>query len=82
MWAQRYLGIDNLMHRCIDANNLKGFFMYEQYRGRLSGQIFDVAKTLKKIESVDELRAIGPDLEIVLSTLYEWLRDIENLVKK
>ncbi len=56
--------------------------MYEQYRGRLSGQIFDVAKTLKKIESVDELRGIGPDLEIVLSTLYEWLRDIENLVKK
>ena len=56
--------------------------MYEHYRGELSERIFNVARSLKSIEKVEELRQIGQDLEIVLSTLYEWLRHLENAMNK
>jgi len=56
--------------------------MYEHYRGELSENIFNVARTLKKAESVDDINKMGQDLEIVLSTLYEWLRHLESSVNK
>jgi len=56
--------------------------MYEHYRGELSENIFNVARTLKNAESVDDLKKMGQDLEIVLSTLYEWLRHVEGGVNK
>ena len=56
--------------------------MYEHYRGELSENIFNVARTLKNAESVDDLKKMGQDLEIVLSTLYEWLRHVEGSVDK
>ena len=52
--------------------------MYEHYRGELSENIFNIARTIKNAESVDELKRMGQDLEIVLSTLYEWLRHVES----
>jgi len=56
--------------------------MYEHYRGELSENIFNVARTLKNAESVDDLKRMGQDLEIVLSTLYEWLRHVESSANK
>ena len=52
--------------------------MYEHYRGELSENIFNVARAFKNAGSVDELKKVGQDLEIVLSTLYEWLRHVES----
>jgi len=56
--------------------------MYEQYRGELSENIFNVARGLKNIEKVEDLKRVGQDLEIVLSTLYEWLRHVESAGRK
>jgi len=56
--------------------------MYEHYRGELSEHIFNIARTSKRIEKVEDLRQMGQDLEIVLSTLYEWLRHLESSIGK
>ena len=56
--------------------------MYEHYRGELSQNIFNVARGLKNVEKVEDLKQVGQDLEIVLSTLYEWLRHQEGAGKK
>jgi len=56
--------------------------MYEHYRGELSENIFNVARTIKNAGSVDDLKRMGQDLEIVLSTLYEWLRHVDGSAPK
>ena len=56
--------------------------MYEHYRGELSENIFNVARTIKNAESVDDLKKMGQDLEIILSTLYEWMRHLESSASK
>ena len=56
--------------------------MYEHYRGELSENIFNVARGLKNIEKIEDLKLVGQDLEIVLSTLYEWLRHLEKAAAK
>ncbi len=56
--------------------------MYEHYRGELSENIFNVARGFKNAGKIEDLKQVGQDLEIVLSTLYEWLRHLESAGKK